>query len=256
VLCLVAATLVAAEPLQRSFRVAPSVPVDDAFLRMLMTKPGMPKELRANFTKEAVEAYFDMGAKFKSGNEAAATTPSDPNMKAAAVGAGEGGKIDPAVIAAIGKHLWEMVKNNKATVDTQSDYGGVIPEGATWQTMSSWQERVWADPIPQMKYVWHNSFGNQVVFNWYWTWNYNGAYQDVGHYVTLATALPSLLEVSWGYDVKAKVLVSNPLNYGTTKNIVAGVSLQLQIDVSNWRGGVERVVHIATLKGDGSGTTL
>jgi len=247
VLCLAAAALAAAESGARFYQIAPSVPVDDAFMLYLQAQPGMPAQLRNNFSRAAVEAYFDMPAKRVMADGVAHLPPVKEGED------GGGGKIDPKVLEMIGKALWDMIKSGKSTVDATSDYGGAVPEGADWHSMSHWQERIWAEPVPQLRYAWHNEFGNQVVINWFWSWNYGGRYQNAGQYVTLGTAIPNLIDVSWGYDVKVKVSVSNPVNYGKS-SVVSGVTFQLIIDVSNWRGGSERVVHLAVLKGDGSAT--
>jgi len=231
----------------RHILVAPSVPVDDAFMKYLLSKPGMPPQLRANFSRQAVEAYFDMPNKRVQAEGLAHLPPLKEGED------GGGGSIDPKVLEMIGKALWDMVKSGKSTVDATTDYGGAVPAGSDWQQMSHWQERIWSEPIPQMRYVWHNAFGNQVVFNWFWSWNYNGRYQNAGQYIALGTAVPLLIDASWGYDVKARVSVSTPLNYGKS-HVVSGVTFQLVIDVTNWRGGSEKVTHICVLKGDGSGS--
>jgi len=245
-LCL--AALASAESSSRSYRVAPSVAVDDAFMQYLMSKPGMPAQLKANFTRAAVEAYFDMPPK-RLESEAVAHLPP---MKVGEDGGG--GKIDPEVLKLVGKAIWDLLQSGKSVVDSNTDYGGAVPEDADWKQMSHWQNRIWSEAIPQMHYAWHNTFGNQVVFNWYWVWNYNGRYQGKGKYMNLGTAIPLLIDCSWGYDIKAKVSASNPSNFGTDET-VSGVNFQLSIDVTNWRGGSERIVHVVVLKGDGTGTS-
>jgi hypothetical protein len=256
------------------YRTPNKIPVDDEFMKLLLSRPGMPEQLRANFTKENVEAYFEMSNIVRSQlSEVRTRVDAIHHGMSHSMDMGDGTKmsahqgtrygegtdlkgIDLNAIILVGKAAWELVKEGKSTVDTKSDYCGALPKDVSFSQMSHWQDRFWNEPIPQMRYTWHNILGNQVIMTWYWTWRYHGAYLNKGAYVTVATAIPSKIETNWGYHLNARISASDPVNYGTMDYPIAGVTMQLTIDVTNYRGGSERVVHIATLRGDGSGTTM
>jgi len=201
--------------------------------------PELPAFLRNNFTAENLEAYFTLPDALES-PESNLTMP-------------HRAQIDPATIIQIGNAVWQIVKDGKPTSQIGVAYGGAIPDGSTWQTLSGWRDTVWNIPGNyHFHYEWKNYLGTHASVDWSWTWKSNGNYQNIGKYITLGGAVPSNVRVGWGYNLQLTITPSTPLNYGTPSNPVAGLVFTLTIKVSNPLND-ETVNHQAVLKGDGSG---
>ena len=47
--------------------------------------------------------------------------------------------IDPSEIIAIGKAVWNFIKDNQPVVDTKTDWAGAIPKGTDPTKLSGWE---------------------------------------------------------------------------------------------------------------------
>lgn len=84
--------------------------------------------------------------------------------------------------------LWELINDNQATVNYNTDWAGAVPANISdWTQLTNWQ--TWSSKM--YKFEFKNFVGMKLTeFEWKYTCQYSGKYQV---YICLCVQLVSLL---------------------------------------------------------------
>lgn len=129
-------------------------------------------------------------------------------------------------IVQIGKKAWELVKNNEAVVDYDTDFCGAVPNeyAEDWSSLAGWSD------VHSEQFRFHYKVGGDTVseLKWKYAWSAEGHDNDgIGHYVMNAGVHIDKLYARAGQNLKASVLSLAPLNYGTVEDPLAGIDIQV-----------------------------
>jgi len=138
--------------------------------------------------------------------------------------------IDPSDIVAIGEQIWQIIVDNKPSSDVNTLSNGVLPDGAGFGDMSSWQQNSW-NP---WEWKWTNVYGVTVVdYTWSFDWQCGGQYTGgIGQYIQNAGAFPKNIDVAWGYTVNVDGQILQPANIGTHDQPIAEITVYQTMKIS------------------------
>lgn len=94
----------------------------------------------------------------------------------------------------------------------------------------------WSLPVTKhYKISYKNGYGSEVIsFVYSVSYQYNGKYGESGKYLTGIRASARSISVTWGFDLDASSQLIQISNVGTTKDIVAGATIEMSYTVKNW----------------------
>lgn len=128
-----------------------------------------------------------------------------------------------------GKFIWEIIKENKPTLNVSKQSASALPDDLSWTEMQCWN-------LPASKtyeILYSNGFGVQVVaFQFQIQYTYGGHYKGVGRYLNQVTILPKHIDVLWGYNFDAQITTPSIVNINTSDFPVAGMELQVDWTIS------------------------
>jgi len=233
-----------------AFAVVVSARFSEEQMAKFWADPQLPSPLRSNFTQENIIAYFTTIPHLTREGpvECPPVIPQNHTL---------GTGIDYGKIIEIGFKVWDIVKQNQPTSAWTHSWAGAVTEKASsWTQLTGWRDMDWRQDNSHFKYRAVNGFGiTTVAVDWRWTWKAGGKYQGGGNFMSVAGAIPSGINVLWGYNLDLGIFASNALNYGTTTNPIAGMTFLLSLKVSTPLQ-TSTITHTATLKGDGNANCI
>ena len=152
-----------------------------------------------------------------------------------------GGALDNVImvvdkLAAIGQKIMPLIEKGRPVV-TNSPMAAisVIPRLDTKDPVLH-EMGGWSIPMSKhYKIAYSNGFGGEVVsFVYSISYQYGGQYLGVGKYLTGIRASARNIVVSFGFDLDASSQLVQLSNIGTTKNVVAGATVEISYTVKNW----------------------
>lgn len=137
--------------------------------------------------------------------------------------------IDISTIIAIGKEVWQIIKNGQPVVNYKIDWGGAIPKGANWSDLENFRTVKWGP----FGWTFKNIYGIETVrFKWNFGFNCKGSYNGHGMFLTDVTTAVNEIYAAWGFTVNASAVVGQtPTNYGTKIDPIAGLPIEVTINV-------------------------
>lgn len=138
-------------------------------------------------------------------------------------------KIVVDEIINLGKKIWNIVEAGKPVVNVKTDVGTALPKGVScWLDLQTWSQPA----VETYEAVFTNAYGiNVVKLQFQLVSVAGGSYNGQGSYIAYATMVPTVIEVSWGYKLDAKVMVPTVYNMGTKEQPVAGMNMQMSYTV-------------------------
>ena len=137
--------------------------------------------------------------------------------------------IDIGTIIEIGKTVWEIIKEGKPVVDYKTDWAGAVPKGVSWTQLEHFRDYKWG----VFGWTFKNAFGAETVrFRWNFVWSCKGSYNGHGSFLMHVGAAVTEIYAAWGFTVNVVCTVdSNPVNYGTKVDPIAGLQVEVTLDV-------------------------
>jgi len=132
-------------------------------------------------------------------------------------------------IIAIGKKVWEIVKEGQPVVDYKTDWAGAVPKGVIWSDLENFNDMTYGP----FGWTFKNAFGmTNVNFKWHFAYACKGSYNGHGSFLmNVGTAIEEIY-AAWGYTVNVNCTVdSNPTNYGTKVDPIAGLNVEVTMEV-------------------------
>jgi hypothetical protein len=106
----------------------------------------------------------------------------------------------------------------------------VLPQNVSWSDMEGFVSRKFG----LFKFNFKNANDDIVAgMEFYVTYNCKGQYNSTGQYLTEVTISPNEIFANTGYELTCNVTASEPINYGTRANPIAGVVLKVQMQVKS-----------------------
>lgn len=148
----------------------------------------------------------------------------------------------------VGEWLWQIVKENKPTVDFEQKKATGIPEDAGHpRHMENWE----APTSLTYLMIFKNGFGSEVVrFKYKVIFSPKGSYNGKGRYLANTSIHPAEIDVSWGFDFDAAVEIEDLLNLATKDDPIAGIQIAMKWKVESWTKTIEGQ-DIYFVQGDG-----
>jgi len=107
----------------------------------------------------------------------------------------------------------------------------ILPQNACWSDMDGFVARKYGP----FEFDFRNAKEDIIAgMRLYVTYNCNGQFNSTGHYLAEATISPCRIFANPGYELTCNVTASNPINYGTKANPIAGVVLKVQMQVKSY----------------------
>jgi len=138
-------------------------------------------------------------------------------------------EIDIDKIIAIGKAIWQVIKEGEPVVDYKNDWAGAVPKGVDWMDLEGFKDAKWGP----FGWTFKNVYGMTTVeFLWKFAWTCKGSYQGHGQFlVNVGTAIEKIY-AAWGFTVNVQATVDQtPTNYGTKVDPIAGLNIEVTMDV-------------------------
>lgn len=162
------------------------------------------------------------------------------------------GEIEPDLIYNIAKWAWDIVENNKPSININYDYATAIPRVASWTDLSGWQQTTWGPFWSK----WVNGFGQTACeLTWHFRWAYNGHigyWWPVGQYIGQASEDVIHAYASWGFSLTSTDHSDNPLNIGTVSNPIGQITMGAFTTCSSTSAADQYNVFV-NLQGHGGG---
>jgi hypothetical protein len=138
--------------------------------------------------------------------------------------------IDLGSIVNLGKEIWKVIEDNQPVLNVKHLYANALPNHIQASRELQGFSKIRAKSF---KYEAHNLFGVQV-FNVTYTlvYRHGGNLSGKGAYLTNVGIIPSDVSVNWGYTLNMDVINVHVENIGSSENPVAGMSLEIAIDVA------------------------
>jgi len=134
-------------------------------------------------------------------------------------------------LIAVGKKVWEIIKEGQPVVDYQNDWAGAVPKGVDWMDLEGFQDMSYGP----FAWTFKNVLGStNVNFKWHFSYACKGSYNGHGAFLlNVGTAIEEIY-AAWGYTVNVNATVdSNPTNYGTKVDPIAGLAVEVTMDVKS-----------------------
>jgi hypothetical protein len=141
------------------------------------------------------------------------------------------GPIDIATIINIGKLAWEIIKENRAVVNTCVDYANALPKGVTDATQLAGFSQL---QFKTYNYLAKNALGGTLADITYTVVHqYGGTLAGQGKFLSTVSVIPSKIRVTWGNRVDFQTTKVAVTNVGTDTEPVASIVMETQIELSN-----------------------
>lgn len=146
-------------------------------------------------------------------------------------------------LIAIGAKIIPTIEKGKAVVTNSSMAAvSVLPRLETIDPvvhdMGNWS-------IPVTKHyqiTYKNGLGSDVVsFVYSVTYQYGGTYGGKGKYLTGIRASARKINIAWGFDLDASSQLVQISNVGTTDDVIAAATIEIQYTVKNWTRTITNV---------------
>ena len=138
--------------------------------------------------------------------------------------------VDIAKIAQVGKTVWDIIKDGRPVQSVSSDWAGAVPKGADWTELEGFVDARWGPFCWEYENLWGSTVAK---FSWYFSWTCKGSYNRKGAYIMNAGVAIKEIYSAWTFNVDVTASVeSNPVNYGTKANPIAGLAIQVQMKTS------------------------
>jgi len=139
--------------------------------------------------------------------------------------------VDISTIIAIGKAVWEIIKDGQPVVDYKTDWAGAVPKGVSWGELEGFKDYKWGP----FQWDFDNVLGmTNVKFHWNFAWSCKGSYNGHGAFIMNAGVGVVEIYAAWGYTVDVTCTVdSNPVNYGTKVDPIAGLAVEVTLNVKS-----------------------
>jgi len=137
--------------------------------------------------------------------------------------------IDIDDLIAIGKKVWEIIKEGQPVVDYKNDWAGAVPKGVDWMDLEGFKDMSYGP----FGWTFKNTFGTtNVDFKWHFAYACKGSYNGHGAFLlNVGTGIEEIY-AAWGYTVNVNATVdSNPTNYGTKVDPIAGLAVEVTMEV-------------------------
>ena len=156
-------------------------------------------------------------------------------------GGGVGSILDSIImvsdkVAAIGDKILPLIERGRPVVTNKPMSAiSVIPRLETKDPVLHDMEG-WSIPMSKhYKIAYSNGYGGEVVsFVYSISYQYGGQYLGLGKYLTGIRASARNIVVNWGFDLDASSQLIQISNVGTSKNVVAGATVEISYTVKNW----------------------
>jgi len=134
-------------------------------------------------------------------------------------------------IIAIGKKVWEIIKAGQPVVDYKNDWAGAVPKGVDWMDLEGFKDMSYGP----FGWTFKNTFGmTNVNFKYHFAYSCKGSYNGHGAFLVNVGAGIEEIYAAWGYTVNVNCTVdSNPTNYGTKIDPIAGLTVEVTMDVKS-----------------------
>lgn len=139
-------------------------------------------------------------------------------------------------LIAIGAKIIPTIEKGKAVVtNTSMSAVSVLPRLETIDPVVHDMGN-WSIPVTKhYKISYKNGLGSEVVtFVYSVTYQYGGTYGGKGQYLTGIRASARNINIAWGFDLDASSQLVQISNVGTTDNVIAGATIEMQYTVKNW----------------------
>lgn len=156
-------------------------------------------------------------------------------------------------IVALGEVLYPLIKRGQPEVTTAFAPINVLPiNPATGRNVDPFQMENDSRPLAKkFTGVVKNGFGVQVVTMEFLVYFSAGSsFNGKGKYIQNAMVVPSMIHVTWGWDVTATMKLLSISNQGTRSQPVAGAVMQMNYTVKNLITHLEKN-HLIDINGNG-----
>lgn len=162
------------------------------------------------------------------------------------------GSSDVDKIIAVGKQVWDLIKENKPVVDYKNDWAGAVPSEYkdAWLNMQGWQTR----ESEEFRFHWTIMYITVSEIKWKFNWKWNGSGEDEkGQYIVDAGSVLISSFATVDETISSWVETRGPYNFGSISDPVAGIDVQVFFrSTSSFADSV--ISCVMTLKGDGGST--
>jgi len=126
----------------------------------------------------------------------------------------------------VGKHVWDVIKDNKPEYNVNRDFATATPKGVSWNKMAGWVQKTSATFFRS----WKNKFGSEACrYEWKYTYGCGGQYRGKGRYLAQVTTQTVRHRASWPNSLSVKVKAQKPLNLCSSSFPVASIRLQAEV---------------------------
>jgi len=123
----------------------------------------------------------------------------------------------------LGEQIWKYVLDNRPSAQYQTIKTSIVPKGITsWSELSEWKMPVVKVYRVEFKNILGAASGG---FDYRISFVPGGSYKGKGKFLGNITFMPLNIQLNTGRTLDVKAELSDPLNYGTTSNPVAGAQL-------------------------------
>ncbi len=138
--------------------------------------------------------------------------------------------VPPDVIINAGLKIWEIIVENKAVINIESNYANALPAGI--KNASELQN---FSPIQYKSFRRRaKNFFGATAYDVTYTiiHRYGGDMNGIGKYIESVGIIPHKVNVTWGYKLDFKVVNTATVNLGTTQEPIASLLMDVAMDVT------------------------
>lgn len=146
-------------------------------------------------------------------------------------------------LIAIGQKIIPTIEKGKAVVtNTSMAAVSVLPRLETVDPVVHDMGN-WSIPVTKHYQIsYKNGLGSEVVsFVYSVTYQYGGTYGGKGKYLTGIRASARKINIAWGFDLDASSQLVQISNVGTTEDVIAAATIEIQYTVKNWTRTITNV---------------
>jgi len=143
------------------------------------------------------------------------------------------GAVSTAITAGqvwvIGKKIYDIVKENEAVLNVNTDHWSVLPEGVELASkLEGWSKPEYSGWVVNYE----NLFGMNVArVSFLTAYNYGGSFEGRGKYLANVTIIPRGVHTLWGYTMDMDAEAFGAVNEATREDPVVGLSYHVRVRV-------------------------
>lgn len=147
-------------------------------------------------------------------------------------------------LIAIGQKIIPTIEKGKAIVTNNPMSAVSVLPRLTATDPAVHDMANWSLPTSKhYKIVYKNGFGASVVsFVYSVSYQYGGTYGGKGKYLAGIRASARKIDIAWGFDLDAKSQLIQISNVGSTNNVIAAATIEMQYTVKNWTRSITNAV--------------